>query len=308
MRSVPFISHALLPFLVECASYIALWHCVFFLYSLFHFRGRTGWLRLAIHGPAHALLFTSKKSVFVQIIGLVVYLLHPVFMFTSTICLLIGVRVLPHGYENCILFEYEPLSTAVWLAALFFGIFFYIPAKNVFRQEPDPKTDPDIMESYRSAQAVINGHGQSKVSPAPAPSIGSSPADIHLQYLSYVLGNIVTRLEKTDRGIFLPSAKDDILEEAQKYFDDSREEAATWGPDFDYVSTAYILLFNISFDLLTSGRYHIAPGMINPSSSAPNLRRFISASLDWAVDHGTITAEQKAEQLSMLAQGIAAAG
>ena len=300
------LAQKIFPVLVRFVSFDVCLYITPFIYSLVFRHSEPRWFFKALRAGADLFSKKEKTGTFIDDLKTLYVPFHAVFMVSAAAFLAFGIEWTLYADGNYAPYQYNIASIIIWGFYLFLGAFYYIPnhggrpGKKAARQQEQAL--------YDQAEQSLYSHRRAKAAPSPAPQRGSAQADANLRQLAEILGNIVTRLENTDRGAVLPSAKDDILEEAQKYFDASREDAAAWGPDFDYVGTAYTLLFHISFDLLASGRYHIGPGMLNPMHAGPNLRRFVSVSLDWAVDHGTITAEQKAEQLALLAQAISDAG
>ena len=71
---------------------------------------------------------------------------------------------------------------------------------------------------------------------------------------------------------------------------------------------AYVLLANYSFDLLSSGRYHIYRGTLNPNSPAKNLKAVYKAAMRYALEKGEIDEETLIDQEDFLNEKIAQVG
>lgn len=130
-----------------------------------------------------------------------------------------------------------------------------------------------------------------------------SLAEENLARLERTVSDQVDLLER-DLPESRPSAKPIIMEMLQPYLQNNIEDAKTWGNDFDYAKTARILIFNIAFDSISSGKYNLYTGIINPMSAGPNLLTITQRCLDWAYEHGHITAEEKESTLKTLHENI----
>lgn len=134
-----------------------------------------------------------------------------------------------------------------------------------------------------------------------------SRTEQNLARLERTVSDQLDLLEK-DLPANRPSAKPIIMERLQPYLQHSTKEAQTWDDDFDYAATARTLIFNIAFDAISSGQYHLHAGVINPMTAGPNLLAITYRCLDWAVEHGHITEEEKETTLKTLRTNIKSVG
>ena len=86
------------------------------------------------------------------------------------------------------------------------------------------------------------------------------------------------------------------------------ENASTWPDAFDYSYEAHKGIYHLSLCALTSGRYHLSFGVLNPMGPGPHLQGFVNRYLAWAVENNYLTPEEKEEELQLLSQQIANAG
>ena len=106
-----------------------------------------------------------------------------------------------------------------------------------------------------------------------------------------------------------PSCESDIIACLNKNNLSSPEIVIKWqnsNADFEFVSNA--LLSKITFNFLSSGKYHLYAGELNPLSCAGNLMRVYNGAMQYAVDNGYTTTESKEEQYQNLLQLISEVG
>lgn len=72
----------------------------------------------------------------------------------------------------------------------------------------------------------------------------------------------------------------------------------------DYIDISYKLLSSATYDLLTSGRYHLARGYLSPMGCAKNLQYIHKKVLLYAVDNNLITESEMDEDLFSLKEDI----
>lgn len=102
----------------------------------------------------------------------------------------------------------------------------------------------------------------------------------------------------------LPSCEDDIMKIVNAMVRPNKKELDKYPEKIDIVKVAHSWLSNFSFDLLTSGRYHLQAGTLNPLSCAENLMDVYKASMEYAVKSGEINEETKKEQYELLLKRI----
>ena len=116
----------------------------------------------------------------------------------------------------------------------------------------------------------------------------------------------IDKYESNSCGV--PSAKDDIDAVLMKQLDAAKQELDRWDNTVDYVRVAHTLLANITFDLLSSGRYHIYAGTLNPMSCAKNLMTIYEKSMEYGKSRGEVTEEEIKQQHDMLMDNISEVG
>lgn len=106
-----------------------------------------------------------------------------------------------------------------------------------------------------------------------------------------------------------PSCKEEMLGLMKSRLSMARDEISEWKDiDTDYIRIAHIHLAISSFDLLTSGRFHLYYGTLNPMSCASNLKRIHDRAINYGLEKGYITIEEAQEDFQALAQEISEVG
>ncbi len=107
----------------------------------------------------------------------------------------------------------------------------------------------------------------------------------------------------------VPSCKNDLIE-AIKLITSNAKNEINRGliPPSEYTVLINKLLANCSFDLLSSGKYHIYRGQLNPMSCSANLMSVHNESIDYALKNNLITQAQKEEDHEYLIECINNAG
>ncbi len=119
---------------------------------------------------------------------------------------------------------------------------------------------------------------------------------------------LIDKYEKENKKV-VPSCKKDLITLLKKRFDKAQEEIADWKDyDTDYIIIAHSMLAHATFDLLTSGSYHIYAGTLNPMSCAPNLMTVYSCTMEHAVKTGEITEDVRQDQFEHLRNCITEVG
>ena len=106
-----------------------------------------------------------------------------------------------------------------------------------------------------------------------------------------------------------PSSADDLVNAIKKMTSDAKANINRGEiPPDQYSVLIYKLISNASFDLLTSGKYHIFRGMLNPMSCAGNLMTVHRKCLKYALENNMITEEQEKEDMDYLIEQIQMVG
>lgn len=105
------------------------------------------------------------------------------------------------------------------------------------------------------------------------------------------------------------SCKVDLLASINSELQRAQDELAEWEDyDTDYVKIAHTLLAQHTFDLLSSGKYHIFAGMLNPIGCSSNLMTVYKESMKWGVKNKLLTEDERQEQYEFLIRCISQVG
>lgn len=103
----------------------------------------------------------------------------------------------------------------------------------------------------------------------------------------------------------VPSALPDLKKQVWNMMESFSDEISTWDDNsVDYDTISRTLLSHSAFDLLTSGKYHISPGMLNPMSCAMKIKTVYELNMEYALETGELTKEEMEEQFRFLQKRI----
>ncbi|MBQ5991875.1 MAG: hypothetical protein IJL62_04920 [Clostridia bacterium] len=88
----------------------------------------------------------------------------------------------------------------------------------------------------------------------------------------------------------------------------SKSEIERWNAKTDVQTLAIKNLYNISFDILSSGRLHVYRGVLDPNSSAKQLQFIVDECLHYYIVHGIASEEQAKDQKDILKENIESVG
>lgn len=114
-------------------------------------------------------------------------------------------------------------------------------------------------------------------------------------------------IEQFEKGK-LPSCKDDLHEAIMNLLFSRRNEFKEWDGSEDYDKIAQMLIAQVSFDLLASGKYHIYTGVLNPVGCGESMKIVYTNCMKAAVDNGDIDMNTYDEQLKLLEDKISFVG
>lgn len=107
----------------------------------------------------------------------------------------------------------------------------------------------------------------------------------------------------------VPSCLPDFKRQVWLMMDSFFDEISAWDDaSVDYDAISQTLLSHTAFDLLTSGKYHISRGMLNPMSCAPKIKTVYEKNMEYAVHTGALTQEEMEEQFLLLRKQIQETG
>ncbi len=84
----------------------------------------------------------------------------------------------------------------------------------------------------------------------------------------------------------------------------SKDQIERWTDETDIDRIAHTAVYNVAFDVLSSGQLHIYRGMLDDSKPGDKLMFIVEKCLLYAVKKGTITELQHQEQLEILRENI----
>lgn len=122
--------------------------------------------------------------------------------------------------------------------------------------------------------------------------------------------NICSELiDKYQSHTLKPSCKEDLLKHVKDEIIRAKEEVSGWKDyDTDYIKIAHSLLTHGTFNLLSSGKYHIHYGELNPLKCVDNLMDVYKASMHWAVENNLVDDTTRSEQYQYLLNRISQVG
>lgn len=100
----------------------------------------------------------------------------------------------------------------------------------------------------------------------------------------------------------LPSCEDLIMQKVDSIIESKYDEFKEWENDIDYNRVAIANLYNLTFDMATSGQYHLYRGVLQPIGI--QLSNICRACLKKACKNGYITEEEMWGQMQALTEGI----
>lgn len=129
----------------------------------------------------------------------------------------------------------------------------------------------------------------------------------NIEKLKQTMGEILDKFEAqlTD---YAPSCKNVLIDASLPLLKRSVQEASEWKKDFDYINTAYCVLYGTAFNLLSSGRFHIFRGELNPMNESQHIYNFCIHHLERATSLGFISEEEQTDQIHYLRECIAEVG
>lgn len=104
----------------------------------------------------------------------------------------------------------------------------------------------------------------------------------------------------------LPSCEDIIMAKLDSEIMSHIDEFDEWEDDVDYSKVSISNLYNIAFDMVASGQYHLYTGILKPDGQ--QLRYICSKCLEKANRNGYITTEEMKQQLRVLQESIQEVG
>lgn len=99
----------------------------------------------------------------------------------------------------------------------------------------------------------------------------------------------------------VPSCLPDLKKQIWKMINFYADEIRDWNDDeVDYDKISHSLISHSSFDLLTSGKYHMYYGMLNSMSCAPKMKFVYKSNMEYCFSIGEVTKEEMEEQFQNL--------
>lgn len=105
-----------------------------------------------------------------------------------------------------------------------------------------------------------------------------------------------------------PSCKDELLNHIDEGLKDLAKDIVLWDDSTNYEEIAHSLIISTTEGMLSSGRYNIYTGVINPMKCGHNLLHCYEKSLKWGLDNGYYDEEVYDSQRQELMRCISAVG
>lgn len=99
-----------------------------------------------------------------------------------------------------------------------------------------------------------------------------------------------------------PSCEELVMDEVDKVIEESCNEFGEWEDDVDFLKVSLTNLYNITFDMLSTGKYHVYSGVLNVTGN--QLRNICTGCLYKAYKNNYITEEEYEDQLTVISESI----
>lgn len=143
--------------------------------------------------------------------------------------------------------------------------------------------------------------------PKPAKSHASKTAKENAKHVLSICSGLIDKFEGTSTT--KPSCKNDLLKSIEQQLERSYAELETWQDyDTDYLRIAHTMLFHHSFDLLSSGKYHMYTNTLSPFNCGDNMYSVCIRTLEAGVERHYLSVEEKEQQIELLKKNIASVG
>lgn len=126
------------------------------------------------------------------------------------------------------------------------------------------------------------------------------------KYLIEVFSRSIAAAEETCTQPVSASCKSILVSDFKRILEDNNKEVRGFSADTDYQSIAWAWIINMTFDRLSSGKFHFYTGLLNPQGTM--LFHIYNAGMKWAVENGAVLEEERQEQLLMLRDNISRVG
>lgn len=115
-------------------------------------------------------------------------------------------------------------------------------------------------------------------------------------------------LYELENALDIPTCKSDLSKWFYERTSSKQAEIANLDDTTDYHNLAHKLLSHATFDLLTSGKYHIYRGTLDPLTCADNLMFIHKKALEYGIKIGEITDDDKNKETLYLKKCISEVG
>lgn len=99
-----------------------------------------------------------------------------------------------------------------------------------------------------------------------------------------------------------PKCKTLLMKHIKQLIKQTKKDIQKWDKSVNYTYMAYKTIYNIAFDLISTGQFNMFPNML--CKEGTNLHIVCMKCLDWYKHNGYITETQYKDQLEMLANNI----
>lgn len=106
----------------------------------------------------------------------------------------------------------------------------------------------------------------------------------------------------------IPDCRPLLKEKLDTVVENSKEQIKNWNASTNVEMYAYKMLYNFSFDILSSGRLHIYTGVLNPMKCGEKLLYIVDEALDYYVKSGIASEDDIKEQKRLLRENMSRVG
>lgn len=120
-------------------------------------------------------------------------------------------------------------------------------------------------------------------------------------YISEVVNKANAKYTTPDCYPYIKPQLDSTIEK-------SKSQIENWNEETDVCTLAYKTLYNITFDLVSSGKMHLYRGQLDPMKPNDKLLYIIDECIDYFVKNGFISHNDAKEQKEILQENITSVG
>lgn len=105
-----------------------------------------------------------------------------------------------------------------------------------------------------------------------------------------------------------PDCRPIIKKSIDRIVESSKDEITSWDASTNVEVFSYKILYNVAFDILSSGEVHIYSGVLNPFGPGQKLMYIVDECLDYYMKNNYVTKAEAEEQKELLFDNISTVG